>query len=66
MKIIKQCECENPTFTTTRGIQVDVEIDENGEHLKDINFGDYYDHLGENIVSCSNCGKEAKVNDEDD
>jgi len=66
VKIIKSCECENPTFVTTRGVQVDVEIDQNGEHIKDISFGDYYDDLGENIIRCKMCGKEARCEDEDE
>jgi hypothetical protein len=61
MKIVQTCKCISPTFLTSRGIQVDVEINKDGEHIKDWAFGDYYDHIGENKVTCKKCGKEADV-----
>ena len=65
MKIIQNCNCKKATFLTTRGIQVDVEIKANGDHVRDWAFGEYYDHIGENKVTCKKCGKEAKVSDDE-
>lgn len=64
--IEQKCKCENPTFTTTRGVQVDVEVDKEGEHIKDISFGDYYDDLGENVIRCKKCHVEAIMSYEDE
>lgn len=61
VKIKQNCSCVDTTFTTTRGIQVDVEIDKDGEHIKDLQFGDYYDKLGENKINCSKCDCKAEV-----
>lgn len=63
-KIKPSCEC-GYNFITHRGIQVTVEINKYGNHVKDIEFGDYYDDLGENIIKCINCGKEATVVEDD-
>jgi hypothetical protein len=58
------CKCK-ANFHTTRGIQVDMEIDENGEEIKKIAFGDFFDKLGENIITCSKCGKQATLEDDE-
>jgi hypothetical protein len=63
MKIRQSCKCKNTTFTTVRGVQVDVELDENGNWIRNIAFGDYYDDIGENIVRCLKCNKKAEVID---